>query len=120
MDQRLAKSVINLPPEIVYVYVNHVGAGVKREIPDMLNDHRTADSAPRIAHEVFEQGEFFGRKFDAPSGPLYSAFDSVEFEIIHRQRRFRGQMAPTQQRPDACREFRERKRLAHIVVRSEI
>ncbi len=39
------------------VHIHHIGAGVIRQIPDMLDNHGPGDTASCVAHEVFQQAE---------------------------------------------------------------
>jgi hypothetical protein len=71
----------------------------------MLNNHGARDASAGVAHQVFQQCEFFAGQVNAPPRPFDSAFDPIELQIFHRQHRFRRQMATPQQRPNSRRQL---------------
>ena len=112
--------LVHLCSGIVHVHVYDVGAGIKGQIPHVLDDHGAGDAPSRVAHQVFQQSKFLAGQIDAPPRPLDPALHPVKLQIVHRQHRFRRQMAAPQQRPNARRQLRERERFAQIIVRSQI
>src|SRR5271169_2523601 len=100
--------------------VDYVGGRIKREIPDVLNDHGASDTTSGIEHQVFQQGKLFRRQLDPAPGAFDESLHPVDFQIGNRKHRFRGQMAAPHQCPDAGREFTERKRFGKVVVRSSV
>jgi hypothetical protein len=82
----------------------------------VLDNHRPRYLPARIPHQVLQQTEFFGSKFDPSSGALGAMLHAVQFQIFHYKNCFRRQMAAPQQSPNASRKFAERKWLGQIVI----
>src|SRR5512143_154869 len=59
--------LVHFVPQSADPRVNDVGMRIEIVVPDMLHDHGPGNHLPGIAHEVFEEGELTGLKFDLPS-----------------------------------------------------
>src|SRR5581483_4050950 len=62
--QLALERVIHLVAQVAHVHVDNVGDSIKTLIPHMLDDHGARKHAPRIRHQVLQQGILFGSKFD--------------------------------------------------------
>jgi hypothetical protein len=47
-------TLVDLPSQPLYAYLNDVCAGVEMMLPDMLAQRRLGDDAAYMGHEVFE------------------------------------------------------------------
>src|SRR6476646_5608202 len=73
MDQVLAVTIVYLAAQVVDVYIHYVSAGIERQVPHVLDDHGPGDAPSRVAHEIFQQAEFFGGQLDATARALHSS-----------------------------------------------
>ena len=64
MNQLIGEVTINFLAQIVDVYIDDIGEGVKVIIPDMLSDHGPCQGRLRIAHEELQQSIFLGRQIN--------------------------------------------------------
>src|SRR5688500_11630374 len=64
-SRRLDQSVvgIDLAAQPVDEHIDDVRLRIETVIPNVLQDHRLGDDAARVAHEIFEQGEFARLEF---------------------------------------------------------
>ncbi len=81
----------------------------------MLDDHGAAQRTAAIAHQVFEDAEFLGRKLDVFAGAGYFAADAIERELAYLEA-FRGRLAAAEQDADAGQEFDEGEGLDEVIV----
>jgi len=83
----------DLRRELIDVDIDHVCCRIKRQIPDVLNDHRPCDFSTCIAHQEFEKSKLPSGQFNFSAGPLDLPLNAVEFQIGNSQHRFGGNTA---------------------------
>ena len=66
MDQGAFSRFIDLFPEFVDTRLHNIGLGIEIVLPDMLHNHGFGDDPGRVAHQIFQQLELLGLKFDDP------------------------------------------------------
>ena len=60
-----------------------VGLRVEMETPDLFEEHRPRHDLPRIAHQLFEQGEFARLQMDRLATARHVAAQHVDYEIAN-------------------------------------
>gem|GEM_PF-6324850 len=84
--------------QVVYVHVHHVGARVKREVPDFAHDFVAAEGPALIEHEVLQQCQLPHREVDALVAAPYELAAAIQFQVGYFQHVFfyRHGIAPVQ------------------------
>jgi hypothetical protein len=93
MDQRLRESIVDLTTKVIDINIHHIGRGVEGEIPNVLDDHCASQAAAGIAHQIFEQSEFFCGQLNVTAGAFHLALHSIQTEITYSEDGLRRQMA---------------------------
>src|SRR5437588_12354357 len=93
MDQGLGKSIIDLTTKVIDINIHHIGRGVEGEIPNVLDDHCASQPAAGIAHEIFEQSEFFCGQLNLTAGAFHLALHAIQTEITYSEDGLRRQTA---------------------------
>ena len=65
-------------PQAIEVNVNHVGCGVHRHFPDMVQNHGPRDYATLVAAKIFQQRKFLGSQLQQMIAP--SCFPTYQIE----------------------------------------
>ena len=115
MNQRLFITVIDLRAQIVNVNVHNVGQAFETQIPDVLHDHRTGNSAAGVAHQVFQHGVFPLRQIDRLAGASHHVPHAIQFQVFHAEfiQQFLG--AP-QKSVDPGQQLFKRKWLYQVII----
>lgn len=66
---------------MVDIDIHHIRGGIKREIPHILQNHRSRNSAAAIAYQVFEQRKFGAGQLDLPHAAWDRVADTVQLKI---------------------------------------
>jgi hypothetical protein len=64
MEQLRLKIFVDLIPEMGDVDVDDIGRRIEVIVPHLLGNHRAGDDLPRVPHEEFKEGIFFGGELD--------------------------------------------------------
>jgi hypothetical protein len=81
LDQLARVGVVQPPPEVADVDVDHVGLVRELVVPAVLGDHRPSEDAAGVAHQVFEDAELLVGEGDLPLGAPDAAAGGVEREV---------------------------------------
>src|SRR5580700_11368748 len=60
MDQRIGLLVVDLATHPSDIDVDDIGRRIEMKVPDMLQQHRPGYDAAFVAHQIFQELEFFG------------------------------------------------------------
>src|ERR1700754_3631396 len=96
-DERRLPCLVYLPAQPANVYVDHVGARVEMETPDMLEDHRARQYLAGMAHEEFKQAILGGLQRQLLAAAVRRMGNKVQFQVSHAQHAARLRLAPAQQ-----------------------
>src|ERR1700730_15491830 len=69
--ESLLRICINLSAQVIDVDVNHVGQGVRRKPPNMMDDRGARHIVAGIEHGGFEQPEVLGCTLDRTAARMY-------------------------------------------------
>ena len=119
-EQRLARRLGQLPPEVADVHVHHVALRVEVHVPYLLQERGPPDDLLRVEQEILQQLEFLGRQVER--FPVHR--DRVP-QAVERQGSVAEDLeplgpAPPVQRPDPGQQLVEPERLGEVVVRARI
>jgi hypothetical protein len=107
-------------PEMIDVDVNDVGQGIEVVIPYTLGDHGARQNLSFIAHQIFQQGVFFGGKVN----PFFSSEDlaglEVHGQIRHLKRRSSFRLTPSEDGSHPSQQFIDGKGFDHIVIGTDV
>src|SRR6185369_9470804 len=81
VDQFWSKRFVDLLAQVIDIYIDDVGGCVEADVPNVLDDHVPGDATPLVPHEVLEERELLGCKFDLFPRPLDTAFYTIQFEV---------------------------------------
>src|SRR6202050_2556696 len=70
------RAQVDLLAQVIDVNVDHIGHGVERQVPHVLDNHGAGHILAGMPQEVFEQREFLGRQVDRKSTRLNSSHGS--------------------------------------------
>src|SRR6476469_5789320 len=115
MDQLLLITVINLGAEVIDVNVNDIGQALKTQVPDMLDDHGTSNSAAGIAHQVFQHRIFALRKIDRLAAACDHVPHAIKLQVFHAEL-VQQLLGPPQKSVDPGQQLFKRKWLYQIIV----
>src|SRR5215469_7816642 len=117
MDQRIGLLVVNLATQPSNIDVDDIGRRIEMKVPHVLQQHGAGYDAAFIAHQIFQQLEFLGKKFDAPAAPAGGPRDQVDREVAHAQDGLlRDGVAAPAERLETGQQLNEGKRLDQVVV----
>jgi hypothetical protein len=119
VDQFTIWRWVDFSAEIVDVYVHDVGHFVGGQIPDMLKDLRARDMPASVAHEIFKERKFLGRKCDFPPAARDRMIQATQLEIVHLQHSVGMVDAATNQRLDARRQLGKSEWFEDKIVRTQ-
>jgi len=85
LNQLLRKVAIYLATQGVDRHIDYVGQALERGVPDVLQDHGAGHRTVYVAHQVFEQQEFFRAQIDGLAEPGGCSPDQIELQITGAQ-----------------------------------
>jgi hypothetical protein len=85
LNQLLRKVAIYLVTQGADIHLDYVGQTLEGGVPDMLKNHGAGHRAIYIAHQIFEQQEFFRAQIDAPAQPRGCSPHQIQFQITGAQ-----------------------------------
>src|SRR5690349_2370954 len=116
MQEFRLKVRVDLLAQIIHVYVDDVGKGIKIYPPYVLGDERAAEHPPRLTKKKLQQRELLGRQIDTPTRASYLAGHQVEAQVRQGEHRSRHGRPAAQQGTYAREQFFKSKRLGEIIV----
>src|SRR4030042_812002 len=81
MNKLLRGVHIYLAAQVVDIDIDDVGHGVKVVVPHVFRNHGPRHHPIGMAHEIFEQGIFFGREIDLLAASAHRMGDGVQDQI---------------------------------------
>src|SRR5215472_14787850 len=87
VDQLELPPFVDLLAQIIHVHVNHVGHGVRRQLPDKLDDHVAGDATPGVPHEILEEAELLGRQLNRLARAPDRSLHAIQLQIFDLQDR---------------------------------
>ena len=118
MDQRHIKILVNFGPQSADMNINNIGLGIKMIIPDVLEQHRSGNNLPLVAHQEFEKFEIAWLQRDLLVAPFDFPRQQIHMQVGDTQRRFCFCFALRSpgQGIKPCFKFAERERLDEVII----
>src|SRR5690349_12318526 len=117
MDQRIGLLVVDLATHPPDIDIDDIGRRIEMKVPDVSQQHGAGYNAAFVAHQIFEELEFLGKKVDVLAVPAGGPRDQVDREIADAQDGLLcNGVAASAERLEAGQEFDEGKRLDQVIV----
>lgn len=120
MDERLSEALIDLPPQVVHINFDYIGAALFWQIPHLPEQGRSRDAAAFVLDQIFGEGIFPGAEIDFRPAPDDGASDAIEFQIRTAEHRIGNGLHPPSEGFDAHRKLAKRERFCNAVVRAKL
>src|SRR6476469_7956481 len=117
MDHLKREPVVDLAPQVPDVDIHNIREAVVIHVPDVLDNHRSAERPAAVTHHIFEDAELFWREFDALVGSRYFPPETIKRQLAYLQLLGRGLSTP-EQHSHSGQKFHECERLYEIIVGS--
>ena len=81
LDRTNSERPIDLLPEVFDVDVNHIGATVVGEVPDVLDQIHPRQDLARVPHEVLDEGELLRAQVDSRIAAPHHPGGGIEHKV---------------------------------------
>src|SRR6266481_1756959 len=117
MDQRIGLVTVDLAADASDINVDNVGRGIKMQIPDMLQQHRSGNNLAFVANQILKNLELAWQQFYFQVTAAHCPGHQVHLEITNAQHGFLDDgRASSGESFDARQQFREGKWFDQVIV----
>src|SRR6185503_15662037 len=120
MNELDGEVAVYLVAQVIHVYVNDVCECIESFVPHFFCEHCARQHLIGMAHEAFEQSEFFRGELNRKACARNPASERVEQEVAYLQSQVNFIAVAAAKRANASEQFGECERLCKVIIRAVI